>query len=449
MSFLRGLLQSRSHLAFLVGLGGALASATWLDHAMGSEPKMAQTGVKLTSLGGPTGPALKQTGVPLTDQERAWAKTAWRYFENNYQPATGFVNSVDGYASATLWDLGSYMMGLIAAHELGIVDAGTFDARLDKLLASLESLSLVDGIAPNKAYDTISLAMVDYDRTPKPNGIGWSAIDVARLAVPLTLVVWKYPTRTDRVRAIVDRFHLDQLVAGGQLIGSRRTPAGALERTQEGRFGYEQYAAKSFFLFGQDVGIAIRYDVDVARKKVSGQEILYDARLPRDNDGTHNAVLSEPYVLEGVEHGLDATTLPLARGVFLAQKNRWSQTGILTAASEDNLDQAPYFVYGSVLNDDKPWAAFSPDGKDASAFRSASLKAGFGWGYLFDDPYAAELVGKLGPQSNPDKGFYSGLYESNGKPNFAMTANTNGIVLEILLYRAKGPILRNARKVTP
>jgi len=35
------------------------------------------------------------------------AKTAWKYFENNYNPETGLVNAVDNYPSTTMWDTGS------------------------------------------------------------------------------------------------------------------------------------------------------------------------------------------------------------------------------------------------------------------------------------------------------------------------------------------------------
>ena len=78
-------------------------------------------------------------------------------------------------------------------------------------------------------------------------------------------------------------------------------------------------------------------------------------------------MLSEPYLLEAVELGLTSTTLPLAQAVFRAQERRHRQTGALTAVSEDNLDRPPYFVYFSVLNGRRPWAASSPP---ATAFRS-------------------------------------------------------------------------------
>ncbi len=442
--------MARSHLAFLVGLGGALTTVWALGSTRPAEaaPKVESFDAVLAGHETTEPPKVKLTGVPLTAREQEWAKVAWKYFENNYQPTTGMVNSVDNFTSTTLWDLGSYMMGLIAARELGLVDVATFDARLKALLTSLEALPLVDGVLPNKAYETKTLRMVDYNRTETPNGIGWSAIDIARIGVPMTVILWQYPEHTARLRAVLGKWHLADAALAGHLEGSHRTKKGALERTQEGRFGYEQYAAKSLFLMGLDVGRAVRYDANVKVASVSGQLIAYDSRLPKDHDGTHNAVVSEPYLLEAVEYGLTADTLPLARSIYLAQRNRRRETGIVTAVSEDNLDRAPYFAYGSVFNDMRPWDTFAPDGSRSDAYRTVSLKAAMGWSYLFDGSYSDELLTRVGDAFDPSRGWYSGKYESDGSLNHVLTANTNGIVLEFLLYRTKGPLLPAAHTAT-
>src|SRR5262249_20026426 len=70
---------------------------------------------------------------PLTDVDMAMVRTAWKYFENNSQPDTGLVNSVHGYPSATMWDTASYMGGLMAVYELGVVAKNEFDQRLSAL----------------------------------------------------------------------------------------------------------------------------------------------------------------------------------------------------------------------------------------------------------------------------------------------------------------------------
>ncbi len=442
----RGWLYARHHLAFILGLLLAVGIAwqaevhmprpiqAWIDNF--SEVLRIEDGE----------PPLRKVPRALTEREKQWARIAWRYFQNNYQPETGMVNSVDGYPSATLWDLGSYVMGALAARELGIIDEQELTWRIGTLLDSLARIRLVHGWLPNKAYNTKTLEMTDYNNKPTEIGVGWSAIDIARFGVPMQIIVWRHPQLAPKVKAVIRRWSFARMVQDGELYTGSITRDGRLKLYQEGRFGYEQYAAKSLMFMGLDVTRAARYDVGVSVVPVEGQPIAYDARLPREYKGTHNAVLSEPYILEGVEFGFNAITLPLARSLLLAQRNRHARTGILTAVSEDHIDQPPWFVYYSVLNDLEPWAAFDPDHHDASAFRCLSTKAAIGWAELFAGEYARLLRGAVHGLFDAERGWFSGRYESNGKINTAITSNTNGIVLEILAYQAKGPLLALATR---
>jgi len=65
------------------------------------------------------------------------AKTAWKYFENNYNPETGLVNAVDNYPSTTMWDTGSALAATITAHDLGLIDSRTFDQRIMAMFKTL------------------------------------------------------------------------------------------------------------------------------------------------------------------------------------------------------------------------------------------------------------------------------------------------------------------------
>ncbi len=451
MHFVQGLLTARAHIAFLVGLGLSLGVVWQIErHA----PRAATTGIvdfrALVELPQLAQPKLAAVGVPLSDAELTMARTAWRYFENNTQAATGFVNSVDKYPSTTLWDLGSYAMALLAAADLGIIDNTTATARETALLKSLAAVPLVEGRLPNKAYDTRTLHMVDYANRESPRGIGWSSIDIARLGVPLTILAWRHPEQTAAVKAVLAHLHLNDAVRAGALEGADRRADGSLRLVQEGRFGYEQYAAKSLFLFGLDVSRAIRYDVGVRVVDVSDQAIAYDARLPKDYGNTHNAVLSEPYLLEALEFGLTEVTSPLTASVYSAQRNHFAETHHLTAVSEDNIDRAPWFVYNSVLNGMKAWAAFAPDGTDASTHKTLSTKAAVGWAYLYDDDYAHALRAAVVELQDPARGFYSGRYDNDGAINRAITSNTNAVVLEALWYKKRGPLVAASRQtVTP
>src|SRR5205085_6830788 len=96
-------------------------------------------------------------------------------------------------------------------------------------------------------------------------------------------------------------------------------------------------------------------------------------------------VTSEPYVLAGLEFGWTGSARDYAWRVYRAQQARFRRTGNLTAASEDHVDQAPWFVYDTVYAGGKPWATITDRGEDAAALKALSTKAAFGWYALYGD----------------------------------------------------------------
>ena len=76
-------------------------------------------------------------------------------------------------------------------------------------------------------------------------------------------------------------------------------------------------------------------------------------------------MVSESYILDSLEFGADSVSKIFAHRVYKAQENRFERTGILTAVSEDNVDEAPYFVYNTVFSDGKEWNAITDQGEDA------------------------------------------------------------------------------------
>jgi hypothetical protein len=446
MSFIKGLLEARAHAAFLLGLALAvvvmLEARSWEQRQDGraSTRHGLRERLKLDA----SAPAPRSVGQPLSDEERAWVRAAWRYFENNTQPDTGLVNAADSYPSTTLWDAGSAIFGLVAAKEVGVIDAAAFDSRMGKLLGSLAALPLVDGALPNKAYNTATLHPVHYDNTEAPAGVGWSAIDLGRVAAAFSLVSWSHPEQTSAIRRVLAKWNLGRAAKDGVLTGTSRRESGELEEYRERSFGYEAYAAKGLFLVGGETSRARELERALPVTAVSGQLVMHDPPSPSGERRAHDAVVSEPFVLEGIEFGWDARTLPLAQSVLLAQMKRRDATGILTAVSEDNIDRPPYFIYGAVIDGDRPWATVAPDGTDAGAHRAFSTKAALGWAYLFSGPYSKDLLAGVAGLVDPEKGFFAGRYEADGTPNKALTLNTNAVILEILAYETRGPLLRTA-----
>ena len=378
---------------------------------------------------------MRKAGTQLTEEEINIGKIAWKYFENNYRPETGFVNSVDKYNATTLWDLTSSLMATLSAYEIGIIDSAYCNHRLTKAFESLTTMQLYDNKLPNKVYNTVSLEMTTYDNRPTPNGVGWSSMDIGRFLTFCNRIIHNYPQYTHYVKNIQNKWSLQSAIEDASLTGIGLSFKDGKEmKVQEGKLGYEEYCGKGFQLMGYDVSNAMQYTDFIKFIKIYGEEIATDSREVKYHSG-YNYVVSDPYILDGIEHGFDKNSLELAYRIFLVQKKRYENTKILTAVGETHIDVKPWFVYNSVYVDGKIWHCVSESGDDATDLKTFSTAVAFGFYYLFDDSYSTLLFKKSKNLYNPDLGFYAGVYETSGKTNTAITANVNGIILETLNYK--------------
>lgn len=395
----------------------------------------------------PAGTCMKKRAT-WCPRDLEMARIAWKYFENNYHPSTGFVNAANKYDSTTMWDLASSLAATIAAHQLEIIDDRTFDERVIKMLASLGSMPLYRDEAPNKAYHTEKLAMVDYGNQPTQFGIGYSALDLARLTSWLDVLSCMYPRHSVAAQKVTHRWNFCRMISGGQMYGPGYTKATNEESlNQEGRLGYEQYGSRGFDAMGFDVSMSKSYKNQFATfVEVEGVRVPIDTRDPRKL-GAFNYVVTESYALDAMEYGVTPETAPLLNAIFEVQKRRWKRTGIVTAVSEDNVDRPPYFVYNTIYAAGSPWNTITDTGKDMESLKSTSVKAAISLAVLFpNDPYSQVLFDKVATAYHPEKGWYSGIYESTLGYNTAITANTNGIILEALLYKMYGPLIPLCRR---
>lgn len=234
---------------------------------------------------------------------------------------------------------------------------------------------------------------------------------------------------------------MDHLVRGGFLQGARRNPDnGEFEQIQEGRLGYEEYGARAAALLGLDTTEAMRYDRNVRLREMYNVGILTEGRSFK-KFGAGTFILSEPLLLTAFEFGLDENAKEIAHRLLTVQENRFLKTGVLTAVSEDHLDRAPFFAYNSVFANGREWVAVSEDGSIHDDVKTLGTKASFGWDMIYGTRYTNLLKETAWKAVSRDRGWYAGIYETSGEINSASTANTNGIILEALHFRAFGPML--------
>lgn len=448
MSFRENLIKARSHIVFLVALVCGLVLVTSIESRIES---MQSNAAEANANGdgandAPISPmaafdAVEPLPLAIVGESSAadleHAAIAWRYFENNTHPETGLVNSADKYPSTTMWETGSYFVAVTSANHLGLIDREEAASRIEKALSTLATIRLFDDLLPNKAYNVQTGELVNYANEPVERGLGWSALDIARVVGTFDLIEATYPELAPNVAAVMAVWDLSQMVEDGQLIGGNIAD-GKLRRDQEGRVGYEQYAAKAMMLYGFDMYRAYNAETRLMVKEVEGFPIPVDTRLHRNV--TPAFTVSEPYLFDGLEFGFDARSHRFATAIYSAQEARHRETGVLTAVSESHISEAPYFVYSSIWGGGAPWAVMTFQGERADSKRTVATKVAFAWDALFGTDYTRELVAAIAPLADPDRGFPEGIYEADGTPNTSVTTNTNAVVLASLAFKLRGPL---------
>ncbi|MCP5074756.1 MAG: DUF3131 domain-containing protein [Rhodobacteraceae bacterium] len=393
----------------------------------------------------------------LNEREMRAAKVAWGYFEQFTQETTGLANSVGAYPSTTLWDTASYVSGLVAAYELCLIEKPEFDRRILQLLTTFRKLKLFRRELPNKVYHTKTGEQVDY--TNKPGEIGYSALDIGRFLVWMRICRNRYPYLANTIDSMLLKWDFSKVIdAEGVMYGA------AVDKetketiyAQEGRLGYEEYAAKGFALWGFKPYFAHRAEPYLTTN-IFGVRVPYDGRDPRVFH-SQNYVVTESYLLDGLElnwdlpHDDSSSDLVHSDGwraefadrIYQVQHNRFERDGYMTARSEHNVKGPPYFTYDTIFSDGYPWNTVTPRGDYSPDHAAVATKAAFGLWALWDTYYTDILYDAVIELFNPERGFYEGLYETGGGHIEIQTANNNGILLASLLHKVQGRILTPGR----
>lgn len=382
----------------------------------------------------------------LTPAEWEMAKTAWLYFQRNVAPDSGLANSADNFPSTTMWDTASYLAAVVAARGLGLIEEKEAVDRLGLSLATLQHIQLFRQECPNKAYDTNTVDPTNYRN--KPGEIGCSALDMGRLMVWLKIIAQRYPQFEPTIALTMRRWNMCAIAPStGVLYGAAIGGDGATVHLQEGRLGYEEYGALAYRLWGFDAGVPLQ-QAPSDSVWLYGVEVPYDSRDPRDL-GAHNYVVTESYALLGMEFGWKALSenpqtewiVRAAQNVYEAQRRRYLATGILTARTEHQLGESPYFVYDTLFSDGTAWATITEKGVLMPEHAAVAVKSAVSLWALWDTPYSQQLFDLVATQFDPAKGFFEGIYEDGRGVIPALSANNNGVILEALLFKAGGTLL--------
>lgn len=298
----------------------------------------------------------------------------------------------------------------------------------------MEKAPLFDNAAFNRMYSAQTGAMVDSKAQPTAIGMGWSALDHGRLFVWLKLVGNDDPAFAPRTQAIVSRLNMGRLVKDGYMQGEEISARTNEHRVyQEGRVGYEQYAAEGFALWGAKVDSAVDFSINGKPVVVKGQTIITDAR-------GGDVMTSEPFVMMGLELGWKSDTWrKLSLAVLAAQEARFKETGIVTMVSEDAIPVPPaYFYYYLLYHDGKPFVVTTVSGATSDSFpRWVSAKAAFGYHALAPSNYTWQALQTV-KYGGSTSGWTAGVFEGTKNSTKTFNLNTAAIVLESAAYMQRG-----------
>ena len=394
-----------------------------------------------------TAPAAVPPPIPpvvVTPQERQLyldaARTSWNLVSRITEPSTGLARAHARYSYVTLWDIAGVIAANYTAHELAFIDDATYDAHIQRILATLTSVDLFDRTAFNRIYDAKTGRMVDNAGKISNVGAGWSSVDIGRLLVWLRIVSTKQPKYLPLATQVVRRLNMSKVLDDGSLRGLQVDPkTGKRQTFTEDEIGYQQYALSGFSMWSARVNSA---GLDV-RRNVAAINV-FGVRLLISSPG-NDRVMSEPFIMIGMETGF--RTADIARQavqVLAAQAARYQQTRIVTAVTEDALPDPPYyFYYYSVYHRGMPFVVESLDDKVVERPRWVSSKAAFGWNAVLPSAYTQLLLRTVRPAGTPD-GWGSGVYEDTLQPTGVPSLNTAALIMESALYKTRGrPILAN------
>jgi hypothetical protein len=373
---------------------------------------------------------------PPAEEEALYAnavESAMAYLRAYRAPRTGLVQATPGWAHITLWDVGSLLGAVYAAGELGALTPAERDEWMGQLLQTLRTAPTFDDAAYNRVYVAANGRMVDGDDRPSDVGSGWSTTDLGRLLIWLKVVESRLPAHAEAARAVAERIDFGRIVKGGYLHGADRKN-GRVIQYEEGRVGYEQYAARGFELWGHPAARALDATANAEPIQVLGHTLLHDRR-GRDK------LTSEPFILMGMELGYDDTFAGLSRAMLAVQEARYRRTGRVTIVSEDAVEVAPwYFYYYSVYSEGEEFAVRA-HGPVTDGPRWVSAKAAFAWHSLFPSEYTWKAVQTVQPARGA-QGWASGVFEGGHRSTGVRNLNTAAVIIEAALYRKLGrPIL--------
>lgn len=386
----------------------------------------------------------------LTEEEQMWAKVAWKYFENNYNPQTGLVNNKDGQQIVTMESIGDYIIALMAARELEVIPKHEFDNRLSLVFGFMNTMKLAFGELPNTYYHAVTLQASN--SAGKPGFTGWSVNHIGRFLTVLRLLRNKYPYYGEYVDRVILRWTFCNIVDSEGNLYSAVNVNDKAAKFLDGKHGWKEYTARAFKAWGFSMEKSASLE-PIESIRIYDKEIYFDGNDERASNN-NNAVTSMPYFLSLLEFGwenipylaIDKRFYDQALNVYEVQKIRHEQEDIFTARAKHEATTEPFTVYDAIFSNGYKWTTISNSGVYHPVHAAVATKAAFTMWAAFKTPYTDALMLVTNSLFDPARGWFEGRLEKTGDAIRILTCQTNAVVLESLMFKKSGRLYQVAHE---
>ena len=395
---------------------GAIERRFRRTHAATLEPETAPAPV-------PSG----ETGLYMED-----ARLAWAFFEAFTDPNTGLCPATanvhtggDALTWVTMWDVGSQINALVAAHRLGLIETGAFEAAARRILFQIAGRRSQGRLLPHGVIrtDLVRRGSSDFD-----------GCDAGRLLAGLD-TLRRHSALGDEIAALVSSWDLDRIVIDETI---HSVTDGELKSTYKSHCAH--YAARAFGRWG--MAVKSPYQTLDGRTEADGRMAMLEAVAGIGPLG------AEPLLLEALELGMSAESAWLAEVLHVAQVEEFEETGALIAVSEMPIRRAPWFVYlGLQLGrETREWGIDVVGGDEKYRTKdfldqnmALSSKAAYLWAAYRPGPYADALVAFVRERARLPIGFASNVSASDDGVAAPFTdLNTNAVILQAIAHKLAG-----------
>lgn len=352
------------------------------------------------------------------------ARLAWQFFKNN-ENETGFFNGSSSSDIVDVWSLGSSLAAIVTAREFKLLKPEDFDDVMLRFLDSLLKASLNDDSLFEYAYHSGSLENAAGPKKNTGENVIWSGVGLGRLLIWLKIISIWYPGYDVITKNIVERLNLTAAF-DSRGVHQKFVTNGVMRQNVVTTVGYSHYSSIGYRLWNVP-GKAMDFR-DFPEAEIYRIPIHYDGKAVTE-------LVVDPYFLAKIEvSGISSEMSDQVTKIYQVQKAHSYMLKKPVASTENIILGGQWSQYFSIYSGSDSWVLIDSQGQLEANRQGYGTHGLFLMDALFNDHHSKKWINEVNGMSNAEQGYFNGKHHS-GELMETVSANTNGIILESLLYQ--------------